>query len=368
MKESKFLSRLEKSFRSVYLSLRTGLEQHLYPEILVRSYEGYKELGKPYPFNKRVELFPGKRNPRKEYKDFRDAFVIFCEGKIPKENWEDFRIRRGTKYVPENLRKTVAEVLISDFEQGDTNLTSHKFPNLLRNSLGLESALVIQRDTSLTSRARFNVTDLSVKVDGKVTKSAESLAKHLKYISPTGSIYDHDDLDNMDSSRVPVFEKLEELFYEYYGINEINPGNKKIATAEAAQFLRVLDHMATVYSASKEDRFVTRICGSELSKTLLVRVPKKDIGHLEEKNGINMDDYTWDENTKGRVVMFQIGYNLTPASTPPQDKGVRTFDHSLRYRWRKIDKDHELILPRMECSKLRPLFYPAVSKPRNGLL
>ncbi len=364
MLESELLSPAERRVRSVYLSMRAELEQTLFRSVFGGSYQAFKDAGSAYPFHERKELKPGSKVPSQEYELFNEAFVIFSEGTIPPEYRNHLRTRRSTKFTKDNLVGRVLDVELADFDSDDRNVTSPNFPNLLSRSLDLDSALVIQRDPTVTARGRYALTDGFVKVDFPVTDAAERLARHLRYVSK--KITDTDIPEEVILGRTPVADRLEEKFFEYYGFHHATAGNRRTASAVAAQLLRVGDHMSTVYMASQEERAMTRICGSDLSKYALIRVPKKDVRAIEDKYGVDMDDYTIDETKKGRVVLFQLAYSLTPSSTPPLEKKVREFDPSLRKKWRRIK--HELILPKPGKTHLRPLPFPAVTKPRNGLL
>lgn len=361
MKEFNLLSHEQKRVRSAYLSLRSGLEQQLIGDVLLGSYDSFQGDKKPYPFHDKREFKPAARIQGQEYKNFKESFVIFSEGTIPPEYKNYLRTRRNTVYSGENLHGRVSDALLKDFESDDRVLTNPKFPRLLAESNGLESALLIQRDPSVKSKARFALTDAFVKIDYPITDAAEMLMRHLRYVNK--HITELDDVG--DSSKMPTSEKFEEMFYKYYGLHPSTEGNRRIAAAVAAQLLRVRDPMSTVYVSSQEERTLTRICGSELDKFMLIHLPTKEVKSLEKENdGLVLDDYTVDETKKGKVLVYQVSYSLTAASTPPQEKKRRKLN--TRTFLRKIK--HGLILPCPKSGGLEPILATSLTRGRNGLL
>lgn len=363
MKEFNLLSHEQKRVRSAYLSLRSGLEQQLFHEVLVGSYEAFQGANEPYPFHMKKEFKPAARIQGREHKKFKESFVIFSEGTIPPEYKNYLRTRRNTVYNGENLQGRVSDALLKDFESDDRMMTSPKFPRLIAESNGLESALLIQRDSSVKSRARFALTDAFVKVDYPITDAAEMLMRHLRYVNRQITELDAGE----DSSKIPTSEKFEEMFYKYYGLHPATEGNRRIAAAVAAQLLRVKDPMSTVYVSSQEERTLTRICGSELDKFMLIHVPNEVVKNIEEANKekeINLAEYAIDETKSGKVLIYQISYGLTGASSVPEEKKRRNLNS--RNLLRKIK--YGIILPRSQDGSLEPIVADSLTRGRNGLL
>jgi len=122
--------------------------------------------------------------------------------------------------------------------------------------------------------------------------------------------------------------------------------SRRTAALVAAQFLKRLPCISTVYVASSEARYVTRISERGIYKTSLVKLSKSVIANLANTNNLTLKDFT--DNyviaTEGRscVCILQVFYLFTEPAREPADGKLRTLNPATP--WLTVESQH--ILPR----------------------
>ncbi|MBN2372200.1 hypothetical protein JXL19_00225 [bacterium] len=345
---NEMLSQREKVQRLIYQLLRTELEKYLIKYALMDSYKNFLANNYPYPFVEKRELKPKAKVIEREY-EYQNCFlVLFYEGTLTNRHKKYIRFLSGNKLIKENLEYLVDFKISPDFTQNMKYFDSWGFAKLFYSLLPADYALLIQKDPTISKRARYVLSHFHVKMDWPITDAAECLAKRLRYISK-------DLFENGER----YAENLQQKLFEYYGFHH-TAGGRRSAAAVASQYLSQEGLQFTIYVASKESRAMTKIDNDNVYRYVLMKLGEEDANALQKLYKIKPDkfrkNYVINTDKKDLVVIFLVTYIRTPYSTPPPDGKLR--DLNLDYRW--ITIDNQLIVPLPDVVDARPIPYPTI--------
>jgi len=342
------LSHKNRLRRSYYELLRDELDQFILKYALIDSYQKFKEKKIPYPFVERRELKPRARIPNTEYELHNTFLVIFLEDSIPDLHKKYIRFFDSNKTTKTNLLSTKALPLENKFNRNQKYLDSTHFFNFLEELLPVDYALLVQRDPTRQRKNRYYVSHFHVRVDWPITDAAEDLARSLRYISK--DIYEKGD---------KCAEDLQKKLFEYYGL-PVMVGGRRTAAIVAAQYMRRMHCLCTVYTGSSEARSLIRISERGVSKLILVKFTRDEVVQIAEANDIAPTTFTKNyviaqEGKNGKkkesVCVFQATYAFTNQARPPDDGKLRDINPELN--WLTVGAQH--ILPNPGIWKYPPI-------------
>jgi len=232
----------EKLRRSLYEILRDVLEQRLMKISLVDSYYKHIQSGAEYTFVEKSELKPQSKKVEKESDLFRTFLVIFCEGSIHTSMKNYIRFFPENKVIKENLEFFAELPLYKNFDRNLRYFDKPRFLDFLESWLGVDYALLIQQDPTVRRNNRYALTHFHVKIDWPIADAAEDLAQWLRYIQT--HLYEMGDSEG---------RYLQKKLFEYYG-SHVNVGGRRTAALIAAQLMKRLDFITTVFVSSSESR------------------------------------------------------------------------------------------------------------------
>ena len=128
----------------------------------------------------------------------------------------------------------------------------------------------------------------------------------------------------------------------------------------AAQFLRQLSCISTVYAGSSETRGLIRISERGVSKSVLMRMSSDEMEALANANRISKQTFSknyvvFREKKKG-ICIFQATYLPTDQARPPDDGKMREMKPDLS--WLTVGGQH--IIPKPGVWKYPPLTYNVI--------
>ena len=268
------LSRLEKLKRSYYEMLRDELDQLLLKHALIDSYQNFRQKKQRYPFVEKRELKPRARIPDLEYESQNTFLVVFVEESIPGAHKKYIRFLDVNKTVKTNLLRSKNLPLSERFDRSQKYLDSSYFTNFLKVLLPVDYALLIQRDPASHARDRYMLSHFHVKIDWPIADAAEDMARTLRYISK--DIYEKGD---------KYAEDIQKKFFEYYGLPTM-AGGRRSAAIVAAQYLKRIPCISTIYAGSSESRALIRISERGVSKAILMPFTPTELTQIAEENHI----------------------------------------------------------------------------------
>lgn len=344
-KRSRFeLGHTEKIRRSIYVFLRDELERKLKYIALENPYTTSQEKKIPYPFVDSSELRPKKKEFSKESPVAQPFFMIFCEDTIEEIHQkyirfsEDNRIRKETISLVPDLRLHRSFSSAVRFFERDT------FFDLLEQLLDIDYCLLIQRDVRYKKRNRYALTHFHVKIDWPISEAAESLGRELRYISK--SLYEKGDR---------YAEILQQKLFEYYGCHHQAAGGRRSAALIAAQYLKTIPGLTTVYVSSSETRTLTSYSEKGVGRYAIIQLDKQYAKQLIESNNLSEESfrqgYALGESDEFFDVILYVSYKHTEWGTPPSDGKLRILKPD--YAWLVVDM--EMILPTPHAVSYRPL-------------
>ncbi|MBI5896076.1 MAG: hypothetical protein HZB24_08765, partial [Desulfobacterales bacterium] len=241
------LSRVQRLRRSYYELLRDDLDQYMLDHALIGSYTRFLNSGTPYPFVEKRELKPRARIPGVEYEHQNTFLVIFVEDTIPARYKKYVRFFDLNTISKTNLLKAKALPLPDSFDRNQKYFDAVQFYNFLKILLPVDYALLIQRDPGSHLKNRYMLSHFHVRIDWPIAEAAEDMAQTLRYISK--DLYEKGD---------DYAESLQKKFFEYYGV-PVMVGGRRTAAIVAAQYLKRMQCISTVYVGSSESRALIRI-------------------------------------------------------------------------------------------------------------
>jgi hypothetical protein len=336
------LSYFGKLKRSIYEILRDSLERRLMKIALIDSFLKFKENNAAYSFVEKSELKPKSKKMEKESDFFNTFLVILCEDTV-----RDI-LKNYIRFFPENSvnkrnLKYLAEFpLYKQFRQNLRHFDSPNFFNLIDQLLDVDYALLIQQDPGIKKKNRYSLTHFHVKIDWPIADAAQDLAKSLRYIQ-------HNLYENGEKEGRILQSKL----FEYYGCHH-TVGGRRTAGLIAAQLLRQLPFVSTIFMSSSESRIMYRYSERGVSKFFLIQFSDEQVQCIAEHNIIQSDFVK--SNYLYQVDGFQIGilevyYRHTTHSRPPKDGKLRKVKAA--YNWLKLE--HELLHPRFDALNATPV-------------
>ncbi len=342
------LSLKQRLRRSLYEVLRDQLDNDLVQLSLVDSYWNFVRAGLPYPFVQKRELKPRARVAEQEFSHHNHFFVIFCEGTIPSEHKKYLRFFDSNRLTKEAIEKIPYLTLHKNYTSNLKYFDNPSFATMVKDLTPVDYALLIQQDPASRAQARYMLTHFHVRVDWPIDNAAEDMATHLRYIAK--DLYENGE---------PYAEQLHHKLFEFYGFHHM-VGGRRTAAVVAAQLLRRMNFISTVYVSSAEARTLTRLSERGVSKFVLFKVPLPDVERLAHEHQMSLDTFCerylvalCDSHGVG---IFQVVYRNTPYSKTPDDGKLRELHPD--YQWLTIHD--QLLLPLPSQQEAYPLRYHTV--------
>jgi hypothetical protein len=329
--------------RSYYELLRDELDQLMLQYGLIDSYENFHCRRTPFPFVEKRELKPRARIPDVEY-DCQNAFlVLFVEDTIPpryKKYIRFFDVNRTTKA---NLLGSKTLPLSNKYDRNHKYLESIQFPDFLKALLTVDYALLIQRDPATKAHNRYSLSHFHVRIDWPIIEAAEDLAQDLRYISK--DIFERGE---------KYAEDLQKKFFEYYGL-PVMAGGRRTAAIVAAQFLKRLPCISTVYVGSSETRGLIRISERGVSKAVLRKFSMAEMNEIADMHRMSaqtfIKNYVVAKEKNDAIGIFQATYRPTDPARMPDDGKLRELKPDLS--WLTVGGQH--VMPKPGVWKYPPL-------------
>ncbi len=322
------------------------MDQFVLEIALTESYNNFKSREIPYPFVERKELKPRARIPKVEYDCQNSFLLIFLEDFIPAKHKKYIRFFDSNRSTKTNLLRSKTLSLKNDFDRTQKFLESISFFNFLKDLLPVDYALLIQRDTSQPrGKYRYQLSHFHVRIDWPITEAAEDMARTLRYISK--DIYEKGE---------KYAEDIQKKFFEYYGLPDM-VGGRRTAAIVAAQFLRRVPCISTVYVSSSESRALLRYSERGVTKVVLIKLSNKEMTRVAEANGMSLrrfkENYLIDSEDKEGVFLFQVTYSYTSHAVPPESGKLREIKPEMFW----LTVGSQRILPRPWVWFYPPVYY-----------
>jgi len=323
--------------------LRDELDQQMLQYALIDSYNQFILKNIPYPFVEKRELKPRARIPAVEYECQNAFLVIFLEDSIPAIHKKYIRFFQTNKTIKANLLRYETLPLSGKFDRSQKYLESPHFNDLMEMLLPIDYALLIQRDGASKKKDRFSLSHFHVKIDWPIADAAEDLAISLRYISK--DLYERGD---------KYAEDVQKKFFEYHCLpSEV--GGRRTAAIVAAQYLKKISCISTVYTGSSESRALIRISERGVSKSILLTLTVYEMEQIAEANRMTLrtfkKNYVVTHTQNNGVCIFQATYSFTNHGRPPDDGKLRDIKPDLN--WLTVSGQH--ILPKPGVWKYPPI-------------
>ena len=345
------LSLQDRVRRSVYELLRDQMDMYLIRHALIDSYMNFSRADEQYPFVSKRELKPRARVVEKERILHNRFLLLFCEGTIPSSYKKYIRFFDTNKVTKEGITELANVQLHSKYTKNLRYFDNPGFEHLVLDLLPVDYALLIQKDPSIKTRNRYAMTHFHVKIDWPIDDAAEAMAQHLRYISK--ELY-----ENGEKYAQSLHNKLFENYGFHYAI-----GGRRTAAVVAAQFLKKMDFISTIYVASAEDRTLTRISERGVSKLVLIRLPREDICRLSDETRMDSDNFVKrflvDIQDDYGVGILQVAYSNTSYSKSPEDGKLRELRPD--YQWLSVS--NQLLIPLPGNPEIYPVSYSTIYAP-----
>jgi len=329
------LSHANRLRRSYYELLRDQLDQFILQYGLTDSYNNFRTRKIPYPFVKKRELKPRAILPDYEYECQNAFLVIFVEDTIPAVHKKYIRFFDANKATKTNLLRSKTLPLSDEFDRYQKYLESAYFFDFLKILLPVDYALLIQRDPASQTRDRYILSHFHVRIDWPIADAAEDLARTLRYISK--ELYEKGD---------KCAEDVQKKFFEYYGF-PMMVGGRRTAASVAAQYMKRVPCITTIYAGSSETRGIIRISEKGVSKSVLTKFTPEEVCQIAEANNMKVrtfkKNYTVTREGEDSVCIFQATYACTDQARPPDDGKLREIKPDLY--WLRVDTQQILPLP-----------------------
>lgn len=345
------LSLQDRVRRSIYELLRDQMDVYLVKNALIDSYENFTQAGEPYPFVTKRELKPRARMHYKENVLHNQFLVLFCEGTIPRAYKKYIRFFDTNKVTKEAITELASVPLHKRYTKNLRYFDNPGFEQLVLDLSRVDYSLLIQRDPSIKRRNRYALTHFHVKIDWPIDDATEEMAQQLRYISK--ELYENGEKYAQD---------LHRKLFENYGFH-YTVGGRRTAAVVAAQFLKKMEFISTIYVASSESRTLTRISERGASKFVLVRLPLEEISRLSEENRMDFNNFV-----KRFLVEFQdnhgvgilhVAYQNTVHAKSPEDGKLRRLKPD--YQWLTVS--NQLLIPLPGNYEVYPIPYSTIYMP-----
>jgi len=345
MKKSRFeLSYLEMVRRSFYAFLRDELERRLKVITFDKIYKQCRDKSLTYPYVDPREMRPKKREFAKESSLALPYIIIFCEESISEAHQKYIRFSDDNRVRKDNLALIHGIQLNRPFYSGIKFFERNTFFDLLETLLDVDYGLLIQRDDRYRKQNRYALSHFHVKIDWPIAEAAESLGKEMRYISK-----------NLYEKGERPAGLLQEKLFEYYGWHHQATGGRRTAALIAAQYLKRIPGLTTVYVSSSETRTLTRYSEKGVARYAIIQLDKDYAHQIMEINRINPEafriGYVLGESEGFYDVMLFVSYKHTEWGQPPMDGKLRIIKPD--FNWLAVDR--EMILPLSHSLNSRPL-------------
>lgn len=319
------LNYYEKLRRSLYEILRDALQMRLMKISLIDSFYNYLEQRVDYNFLDKSELKPKSKKMERESDLFNTFIVIFCEGGISPELKNHLRFFPENKFIKKNVEYLPNLTLYKNFNHNLRYFDSPRFLDVIKDFLNIDYALLIQQDPTVKKKNRYALTHFHVKVDWPIADAAENLAQWLRYIQ--NNLYENGDKEA---------RHLQSKLFEYYGCHH-SVGGRRTAGLIAAQLLRKLDLVSTVFVSSSESRSMTKYSERGVSKFFLIQLDEQQIAAIAQKEKMDpaslKNSYLYPGG--GHYVgISEAVYSHTSHSMPPESGKLRRVKPA--YNWIKL--------------------------------
>lgn len=342
------LSRAEKLNRSYYYVLRDELDQFVLKYALIDSYHNFLQKNEPYPFVKTKELKPRARIPSLEFEAQNSFLILFLENSLDASHKKYIRYFDLNKTTKTNLLKHKEFPTVKEFQRNIKNFDCPGFFGFVESLMPIDYALLIQRDDISHSKGRYALTHFHVRVDWPIADAAESLAIYLRYISK--DLYEKGD---------KYAEICQRKFFEYYGM-PLMAGGRRTAAIVAAQYLKKIKGISTVYAGSSESRAVLKLGERGLSKSVLIRLSRDAVREIAKCIGMSQTKFTKNyavaRENNHLVCIFNTIYEYTLHAVPPEGGRLRELNPDTNW----LTVGLEQILPRPEVWKYPPIPYKLI--------
>jgi hypothetical protein len=337
--------------RSVYEVLRDQMDVYLIKHGLVDSYENFRRAGEPYPFVPKKELKPRSRAVEKEYVLHNRFLVIFCESNIPNRFKKFIRFFDSNKVTKEAIGELTCVQLQREYTKNLRYFDNLGFQDLVIDLLPVDYALLIQRAPSARNRNRYALTHFRVRIDWPIDNATEEMAQQLRYVSK--ELYEKGE---------KYAQSLQNKLFESYGFHYA-VGGLRTAAVIAAQFLKQMEFISTIYVCSAESRTLTRISERGVKKFILIKLPIAEISRVAAENGLSFDSfverYLVDMQDGYGVGIFQVVYRPALHAKPPEDGKLRKLRPD--YQWQTVTS--QLLIPLPAYSETYPVPYSTIYLP-----
>ena len=337
------LSQADRIRRSYYELLRDELDHFLLQHALIDSYQNFFARQMSYPFVEKRELKPRALIPDREYESQNSFLILFVEDIIPSEHKKYIRFFDVNKTTKSNLLRFKTLSLSQKVDRNWKYLESINFRNFIKQLLPVDYALLIQRNPTGIAKNRYSLSHFHVRIDWPIADAAEDLARNLRYISK--DIYEKGD---------KYAEDVQKKFFEYYGL-ALMAGGRRTAAIVAAQYMKRIPGITTVYVGSSETRALIRISERGVSKAILMKFTPEDLEQISESYNLSSHIlkkyYIVARENKDAICIFQTTYSQTYQSRPPDDGKLRDIKPDLN--WLAVGEQH--ILPKPGVWKYAPL-------------
>jgi hypothetical protein len=337
------LSHVERLRRSYYELLRDELDQFLLQHALIDSYENFSAHHISFPFVEKREMKPRGRIPDREYEAQNAFLVIFVEDAVLPEHKKYIRYFDVNKTTKQNLLRFKTISLSEKFDRNWKYLESIYFRSFLKIMLPVDYALLIQGDSSSRTKNRYGLTHFHVRIDWPITEAAEDMARGLRYISK--DIFEKGD---------KYAEDIQKKFFEYYGL-PVMVGGRRTAAIVAAQYLKRIPGISTIYVGSSESRALIRISERGISKSVLIKRSIKELNEIAEANKLTPQtfrkNYIVAREKRCGICIFQASYTNSYHAREPEDGKLRELKPDLH--WLTVGEQH--ILPKPGIGKYPPI-------------
>ncbi len=308
------LNYFEKLRRSLYEILRDALEMRLVKISLIDSFYNYLKHGVEYRFPEKSELKPKSKKMERESELFNTFLVIFCEGVISAELKNYIRFFPENKLIKKNVDYLSNFTLHKNFNENLRHFDKPRFLDFVESLLNVDYGLLIQQDPTVKKKNRYALTHFHVKVDWPIADAAEDLAIWLRYIQH--NLYEKGDkMGNI----------LQNKLFEYYGSHH-SAGGRRTAGLIAAQLLKKMDYISTVFISSSEARSMIKYSERNVSKFFLIRLIDNQIKALAQREGMDSDNFKSAYLYPAAdyyVGISEAVYTHTPHSVPPEGGKLR---------------------------------------------
>lgn len=334
--------------RSLYEVLRDQLDMDLVKLALIDSYWNFSKAGEAYPFVQKRELKPKARVAEQEYAHHNHFFIIFCEGTIPSEHKKYIRFFDSNKMTKEAIEKIPYVTLHKSYTNNLKYFDNPSFTTMIKDLTPVDYALLIQNDPSIKSQSRYMMSHFHVRVDWPIDDATEDMATNLRYVAK--ELYENGE---------QYAEQLHHKLFENYGFHH-TVGGRRTAAVVAAQILKRMNFISTVYVSSAEARTLTRISERGVSKFVLIRIPIADIDKLANEHQLPFDTfcdrYLVNSCDTHGVAILHVVYRNSSYSKPPEDGKLRKL--LPEYQWLNIHD--QLLLPLPGNQDAYPLRYNTI--------